>query len=291
MTQILVLIITVLTALGCALIGNFLVLRKLSLMGDAISHAILPGIVVAFLFVGTLDSPTFFLLAVAVAILMAVFVQFIVERTRVSQESVIGIVFTALFAIGVIMLVQFANNVHLDQDAVIYGSVEFSAWNKLMINGVDIGPRSLWTMGFVFLLNLLMILLFWKELKITTFDKQLAHSLEISPKKVHYLTVILTSVTIVAAFEAVGAILVVALLIVPPATAYLLSNRLSVMVGLSLVFAVLASVLGYLLAFTVDGSIAGSVATMAGVILVLVVAIQKICKLILRGRQRIVRQK
>ncbi len=285
MTELIVLVITVLTAMACALIGNFLVLRKLSLMGDAISHAILPGIVLAFLLVHTLNSPLFFLLSILSAVIMALFIQFIVDRARVSQESVIGIVFTALFAIGVIMLVQFAGNVHLDQDAVLYGLVEFSAWDKLVVNGVDVGPRALWTMGFVFLLNLSMIVLFYKELKITTFDPLLAHSLKISPKLVHYMTIILTSITIVAAFEAVGAILVVALLVVPPATAYLVSNRLSVMIVLSLVFAFLASYFGFQLAFVLDGSIAGSVATVAGVILILTAVLQIVWrKVVLRGK-------
>lgn len=275
MTQTIVLIITILTSISCALIGNFLVLRKLAFMGDAISHAILPGIVVAFLMIGTLDSPLFFLLSVAAAVLMAMIIQFIVERSRISREAVIGIIFTALFSVGVILLVQFARNVHLDQDVIIYGHVEFSAWNKLILNGVDLGPRALWTMGLVFLVNLSAILLFWKELKITTFDQQLAQSLEISPKKIHYLIIILTSITIVAAFEAVGAILVVALLIVPPATAYIISGRLSVMIALSLIFAALAAILGYHLAFQVNGSIAGSVATMAGMLLLLTVLLKK----------------
>lgn len=278
MTEFLVLIITIMTAVACALIGNFMVLRRLSLMGDAISHAILPGIIVAFFLAGNLTSPLFFVLSVVFALLMAGLIQWISENVKVSSESIVGIVFTALFALGVVMLVQFANNVHLDQDAVLYGQVEFSAWNKLIIGGVDIGPRALWTMGFVLLLNLSVILVFYKELKISTFDPALAKSLGFSPRKMHYLVMTLIAITVVSAFEAVGAILVVALLIVPAVTAYLCSNRLGLMIGLSVVFAVLSSLGGYFFAFEVDGSIAGSVAVASGFLLGVVAVGQNLIK-------------
>lgn len=270
MTQFLVLIITIITAMACALIGNFLVLKRMSLMGDAISHAVLPGIVIAFFISGTLESPLFFLFAVIFAVMMAGAIQWITDRVRVSRESVIGIVFTFLFALGVVLLVRYAGNVHLDQDAVLYGSVEFSAWNKFVVAGVDIGPRALWEMGLVLLVNSLLVGAFWKELKITTFDPVMAESVGISVKKMHYLLMSMTAVTVVAAFEVVGAILVVALLVVPAVTAYLLSEKLFVMILWSMVFALMASVGGYLFAVAVDGSIAGAVASAAGLILMIV---------------------
>lgn len=266
MTQFFVLIICIVAAMACALVGNFLVLRRLSLMGDAISHAVLPGIIVAFFIVGSLESPLFFIFSLIFAILMTMLIQWVSEHIQVSKESIIGIVFTFLFAFGVILLVRFADQIHLDQDAVLFGHVEFSAWNRLVVAGVDMGPRSLWTMGSVFLANLMAILLFWKELKISSFDPVLSASLGYSPKKMHYLVMILTAITVVAAFEAVGVILVVALLTVPAATAYFLSERLGVMVFLSLVFAVLSSSLGFLLATQLDVSIAGSIAMISGII-------------------------
>lgn len=271
-----VLLITIITAIACSLIGNFLVLRKLSLIGDAISHAILPGLLVAFFIVGMLDSPLFFALAVVFALGMTMLIQFLVDQVKVSQESIIGIVFTLFFAIGVILLVQFAGNVHLDQDAVLYGQVEFSAINQLKVFGQNLGSRSLWTMGFVLILNLVSILLFYKEFKLVSFDPGLAKSLGFNTKKVHYLMMALTSVTVVAAFEAVGAILVVALLVVPAMTAYLFAKKLSVMMILSAVFALLAALGGYYMAVYVDGSIAGSVATISGVLLFLMLAVSRI---------------
>jgi len=276
MTQLIALAVTVLTAIACSLIGNFLVLRRLSLMGDAISHAVLPGIIVAFFLAGSLESPLFFLLSVIFALMMAVAIQWITDHLKVSQESIIGIVFTFLFALGVILLVQFAGNVHLDQDAVLFGQVEFSAWNKLVVAGVDLGPRSLWTMGVVLLVNLSFITMFYKELKITTFDPGSAQSLGISPKKMHYLVMLLTAITVVAAFEAVGVILVVALLVVPAATAFLISRRLLNMIILSAVYAIFASVAGYNFALYLDASIAGSVAMFTGVGLMLTFFIQKL---------------
>lgn len=270
-----VLLITIITAIACSLIGNFLVLRKLSLIGDAISHAILPGLLIAFFIVGTLDSPLFFVLAVVFALGMTMIIQFLVDQVKVSQESIIGIVFTLFFAIGVILLVQFAENVHLDQDAVLYGQVEFSAINHLKAFGQDLGPRSLWTMGFVFILNLVSILLFYKEFKLVSFDPGLSKSLGFNARKVHYLMMALTSITVVAAFEAVGAILVVALLVVPPMTAYLFAKKLSGMLILSAIFAFMAAVGGYYMAVYVDGSIAGSVATISGVLLFLMLAVSR----------------
>lgn len=286
MAQFIVLIIVILTALACALIGNFLVLRRLSLMGDAISHAILPGIVLAFFIVGSLESPLFFLFAVIFALLMVFVIEYFSHHLKVSQESVIGIVFTALFALGVILIVNFADNVHLDAHAVLYGEAEFSYINRFIVFGVDLGVRSIWTMGLALGLNATLIALFYKELKLTTFDPGMARSLGISVRKMHYLIMAMTSITVVAAFESVGAILVVAFLVVPSATAYIISKRFGLMIGLSLVFGALAAILGYLLAIYVDGSIAGAAALMSGVLLFVVLLIRSLYLKILRERMK-----
>ncbi len=258
---------TVLAASACNFVGNFLVLRKLSLLGDAISHAVLPGIVVAFLIVGSLESPMFFICSVLFAMILSGSIQWFSDRMKVSHESVIGIVFTSLFALGVVMLVRYAGNVHLDQDAVLFGQVEFSAFNRLEVFGVDVGARSLWMMGVVMFLDLLCLSLFWKEMKLSAFDARFSDSVGISSKKMHYLLVFLVAITVVAAFEAVGVVLVVALLVVPSVTAYILVSSFGRMVLFGQVFAFLSSVFGYLFAFKFDVSIAGSVALMAGLVL------------------------
>lgn len=275
MTSIIILSILILTALACSLPGVFLVLRRMSLIGDAISHSVLPGIVIAFLIIGTLESPLFFVLAVVFAVLMTWFVQLITDNVKISRESVIGIVFTFLFSLGVVMLVQFANDVHLDQDAVLFGQVEFSAFNKLVVNGLDLGPRSLWIMGSVFLLNLLVLGLFAKEMKVSTFDPGFAKSVGVPVRFMHYLLTTLTAISVVAAFEVTGPILVVALLVIPPLSAYVIAKTLSGMFILSFIYAITASVSGFTLAALFDVSIAGTTAFIAGVLLILTVLLRR----------------
>lgn len=282
MNQLIVLLVTILTALSCALIGNFLVLRRMSLVGDAMSHAVLPGIVVAFLIAGSLGSPLFFLIAFATGILMSFLIDWLSTSRFVSEDSATGVVFTTLFAIGVLMLVRFADNVHLDQDAVLYGQVEFTPWNKLVLWGMDLGPAAFWSIGLVFLISLIFITLFYKEIKITTFDPALAESLAISPRKIQLLLVFLLSLNIITAFEAVGAILVVALLVVPPLTAYLVSKKLFSMILLSFLFAFLSAVFGYYIAFMLNTSVSGSVSFASGLLLFGVIIFQKLFKLLKR---------
>lgn len=272
-----VLLIVIATSLACALIGNFLVLKRLSLLGDAMSHAVLPGIIIAYFLAGQrLDSPIFFIAAILFCVFMAVMIEFISSRSIVREEAAIGVVFTALFALGVVLLVQFADNVHLDQDAVLFGQVELAQFERFYINNIDLGPRSLWVMSGVFLVLFTVISVFYKELKVTTFDPAFASSIGVSSRVIHYLIVVLTSMTVITAFESVGTILVLALLIVPPATAYICSERLFSVLILSLFFALLSSLSGYFLALGLDASIAGSVAMMSGLILFIIVVFQKI---------------
>ena len=261
MSGLIILLVLVLTALACSLPGMFLVLRRMSLIGDAISHSVLPGIVMAFLIVGSLDSPLFFLLAVVFAVVMTWFVQLISDNVRISRESVIGIVFTFLFSLGVVMLVQFANDVHLDQDAVLFGQVEFVAFNQ----------HALWVMVGVFLLNAICLAFFAKEMKVSTFDEGFAKSIGVPVKAMHYLLMFLTAISVVAAFEVTGPILVVALLVIPPLSAYVWAKTLCAMVLGSFAYGIMASIGGFFFAGWLDVSIAGSVAVVAGVALILTV--------------------
>ena len=267
MTALYLLIILILTAMTCALIGNFLVLRRMALVGDAMSHSMLPGILIAFFIAGTLDSPLFFLFAALFAVLMSRMVDFLIDKVGVFQESAIGIIFTFLFSLGVVMLVQFAGDVHIDTHAVLYGNAEFAAFEKLMVGGQSLGPKALWTMGVMFVLNLIFVVLYYKEWKVTTFDESFSRSVGISPRVMHYLLIGLTSLTVVSAFEVVGVVLVVALLVVPGATAHFFAGKLWQMILWSLVFALMAAVGGYYAAFALDLSLSGSVAVVSGVIM------------------------
>ena len=258
------------TAAACALPGVFLVLRRMSLMSDAISHAILLGIVLAFFVTENIASPLLVAAAAATGVLTVSLVE-LLNRTRlVREDAAIGLVFPALFSVGVILISRYAGNVHLDVDAVLLGELAFAPFNRLVIGGNDLGPRTLWLMGIVLLLNGAFILAFYKELKLTTFDAALAGALGFAPGLIHYLFMTLVSVTAVGAFDAVGSVLVVALMIAPPASAYLLTDRLPRMIGISMGLGVVSALAGYWMSYLLDVSIAGSMATMTGVIFLLV---------------------
>lgn len=262
--QIEIQLIAAITAAACALPGVFLVLRRMSLVSDAISHAILPGIVVAFLITGSLASP---LLVVAAALtgVLTVALSELLNRTHLVQEdAAIGLVFPLLFSIGVILISRGAGNVHLDTDAVLLGEIAFAPFERIVLGGWDIGPKSAYVMGAILVLNTAFIVLFFKELKVSTFDAGLAASLGFAPAFIHYALMALVSVTAVGAFDAVGSVLVVALMIAPAAAAYLLTDNLSRMLALSAAIGVIAAVSGFWLANLLDASIAGSMATMCG---------------------------
>ncbi|MBI5683833.1 MAG: metal ABC transporter permease [Verrucomicrobia bacterium] len=266
MTPELAIILTAcLTATACAIVGTFLVLRKMALIGDAISHAVLPGIVIAFFFTHSLNSLPMLIGASLFGLVTVALIEALSRTRRVAEDSAIGVVFPALFALGVLLISQRAGQIHLDTDCVLYGDIAWVPFNTIVVGGVNLGPRSVWVLGAVTLANLLFVLVFWKELKISTFDPELAAALGLAPVLIQYLLMGAVSVTTVAAFESVGAILVVAMLIVPAATAYLFTDRLWLMLTLAIVFGVLAAVSGYFFARAFDFSIAGAMALAVGV--------------------------
>ena len=255
-------LIAIVTAVACALPGVYLVLRRMTLMSDAISHAILPGIVLAFFLTESLSSPLLIFAAAGTGVLTVVFVELLQRTKLVKEDAAIGLTFPALFSVGVILISRFAGGVHLDMDAVLLGELAYAPLNRLTVFGYNLGPVSLYVMGGILMLSLGFILLFYKELKLATFDAGLAATLGFAPALIHYGLMTLVSVTIVGAFDAVGSILVVALIAGPPATAYLMTDRLSRMLILSAVIGSVNAVSGYWLAHLFDVSIAGAIATM-----------------------------
>lgn len=251
-------------AASCALVGSFLVLRKMALVGDAISHAVLPGIVIAFLLTGERSTLPMVLGAGALGVLTVVLVEVFNRTRRLKEDAAIGVVFPALFSIGVILVSRYAAQVDLDLDCVLYGEIAYAPWDLLFWRGQPVGPKALWINGAVLLVNLAFVLTLYKELKVTTFDPELAAALGFAPALMHYLLMALVSVTVVGAFESVGAILVVAMLVVPPATAYLLTDRLHRMLAGSVAFGVASALAGYAVARWLDASIAGAMASVAG---------------------------
>jgi manganese/zinc/iron transport system permease protein len=264
LAQIEIILIASIVAVSCALVGSFLVLRRMSLMSDAISHAILFGIVITFLLVRSTASLPMIVAATLTGVLTVTLVEALFRTRLVKEDAAIGLVFPALFSIGVILISRYAANVHLDTDAVLLGELAFAPFDRLTAGGVDLGPRALWLAGGVALLNLAFVVIAYKELKLATFDAGLAAALGFSPLLLHYALMTLVSVTAVSSFEAVGSILVVALMIAPPAAAYLLTDRLPVMLGLGVAIGVGSAFAGYGLARVLDASIAGSMAVMAG---------------------------
>jgi manganese/zinc/iron transport system permease protein len=255
----------VLAAGSCALVGCFLVLRRMSMLGDAISHAVLPGIAIAFLFSGSRAPLPMLVGAGALGVITTFVIETLHRRGKLQQDASIGVTFTWLFAVGVILITLFASQVDLDQECVLYGEIAYVPLDTWVTDGgVPMGPRAIWTLGVLFLLNLLFVALGYKELKITAFDPALATSLGISATLWHYLLMGMVSLTTVGAFESVGAILVVAMLIAPAATAYLLTDRLGRMLIYAAAAGAIAAIGGYLLALLLDGSIAGAMAVVAG---------------------------
>jgi manganese/zinc/iron transport system permease protein len=271
-----------LAALACGLLGNFLVLRRQSLLGDALSHVVLPGIVVGFLVSGSTGSLPMLLGAGAAALVAVLLIELIRRLGRLESGAAMGVVFTAMFAFGLVLLEQSgARNVHIDVQHALMGNLEGTVW--LAASGwgdlVDPAalaavPESLWRLLAVTLLIAACIALFFKELRLSTFDPGLAEGLGFRPGLIGAGLVGLSALAAVAAFDAVGSILVIAMFICPAATARMLTDDLAVQVWLSAAAAVLAALSGYAVAvflplwlgFDAALNTAGAMAVMAGLL-------------------------
>lgn len=252
-----------LCAVASALLGNFLVLRRMSMLGDAITHAVLPGLAVAFFVSHSRASLPMFIGAVIVGIFTAFFTEWIRRTGNVDEGASMGVVFTSLFGLGLVMIVQAADKVDLDAGCVLYGAIEMTPLDTVLVGG-RLVPRAFLSIGAVTIINLLFVLLFYKELKISSFDPQLATTTGFNASLMHYLLMVLVAVTAVASFESVGSILVVAMFIVPPAAAYMLTDRLHVMIVLSLVVAIGSAILGHIGAMVIPNWFGYQSATTAG---------------------------
>lgn len=263
-------LIAVVVSITCALPGIFLVLRGTTMVSDAITHTVLLGIVLAFFITQDLSSP----LLMVGATLMGVFTVWAIEalqRTRLlGNDAAIGIVFPLFFSIAIILITRYTGDLHLDQDTVLMGELAFAPFRRLAVFGIDIGARALVTMAIILLINAGFIGLFYKELKVTTFDPAFAAAIGFSPALIYYGLMTLVSLTAVGAYDSVGSILVVGFMVGPGLTAYLLTHELKKMIGLTVLFAGLNSFIGVRLAFFLDSSIAGMIAVVTGVVCLLV---------------------
>jgi len=271
MTAFWIILTGALLAASSGILGSFLILRKMAMIGDAISHAVLPGIALAYLVSG-FGSNYFLLIGAAVfGMLATIIIQWLDKKIKMQTDASIGVTFTFLFALGIILISSYASQIDLDQECVLYGEIAYVPLDLIFTNAGDsLGPRQVWILGINLLIVLTVIIVGWRGWKISSFNAEYAESIGIKTSFWNYLLMMLVSLTTVVSFESVGAILVVAFLVIPPATAYLLSTKLKNMVILSVVFGTLSSVLGYFLAWRMDGSIAGAMAVCAGILFLIV---------------------
>lgn len=256
-----------LIAISCGLLGVFMMLRKMSMTGDAISHAVLPGIVIGYFISGSQRGVEVIVGAGLLGILATLIIDFLRKKAKVQLDASIGITFTLLFAIGIILINLLAYKVDLDQECVLYGEIAYlpiDLW--ITDSGFSMGPRITW----LALLNLLLIgsfiFLLFKELKLTSFDEGFGMVMGIPAGAINLALMSMVSYTTVSSFDAVGAILVVALLVVPPATAFLWTKDIKSLIKLTIGIGIGISVMGYYLAFWADSSIAGMMVTVGGAV-------------------------
>lgn len=263
-----------LVGVTCGIAGVFLILRRMSMIADAISHTVLFGIVMAYLVTQTLNGFWMLVGAAFAGILTAYLVQ-LLHSSGIQEDAAIGVVFTSLFAAGVLLITLYAGNVHLDVEHVLMGEIAFVPWDKWTLLGLAM-PKAVWMLLLVLMINIAFLLLFFKEMKLATFDPVYAATIGIPVVFLHYGFMTSISFTTVAAFDSVGAILVVAMLIGPAATSYLISKTIKQMFVYSMLFGAAASVIGYYLAKFWDTSIAGMMATTVGLIFIVTFISQKI---------------
>ena len=256
--------IGVLTNASCAILGCYLVLRRMSLLGDAISHSVLPGLAIAFLLTGEIYGLPMVLGAMALGILTSFLTQSLHALGKVAEDASMGVVFTTLFAAGVVMLSIWGRRAHIDANCVLFGLLE-TAWSTVRpVFGWQV-PRAILSLAPMLAAVVIFVAVLWKELKIVAFDPELAAAMGFRVSLVHYLLMGMVAAVTVSSFEAVGSILVVAMLIVPAATAALMTERLWTMILWSVLFGAVSATFGYLGAASLNTNVAGMTACVAGI--------------------------
>lgn len=262
--QIEIQIIAIIAAIACSILGVFLVLRKTAMLADAVSHSILPGLVIGFLVTHNLNHPLLIAMAALSGLIAVWSVNQISKSSILRVDAAIGLVFPFLFAIGIILIHIFADDIHLDTDAVLSGELVYAPFDRLYIAGWDVGPQAVWKGLSILLLIMLFVRAALPMIEIATFDPILSHNLGIPHNAIQNMIMILTALIVVTAFDIVGAVLVVGFIIIPPATAYLLTTNLKQMLYYSIALAVFSVLGGYFIAHILDVSIAGSIVSFMG---------------------------
>ena len=256
--------ISVVTAISCAICGVYLVAKQEALISEGLGHAVLPGITVGFIIFRERNSPWLLIFAALTGIVMVLIFQFLRRTRLVDVDASLGIVFSAMFSGGVILSTQNLRNIHFHPECIIDGNIAEAALDTLIIGDVNFGPRTLWTMLTVLSILILFIVICYKEMNVMTFDESFAQAIRLRPNLLHFIWLGLVSLTTVCAFETAGSILVVALMIAPPAAGYLLSNSMLQFFLWSGAIAAISAVAGVFLGYELDISPVGPIAFCSG---------------------------
>ena len=262
-----------LAAACSAQLGVFLVLRRLAMLADALSHAVLPGIVLGFLMSGSRSGFGILAASAGAALACAASIQFLQRYAGLRQDLAIGSSFTFFFAVGVILITRFAGQVDLDQDCVLYGELAYAPLDPLVVRGLWLGPRSAWVLGGLFVLTYLVFKVFRSRWVATSFDPDYARSVGIQTNLWHTLFMAIVALTTTLTFESVGAVLIIALLVGPAATALLLTHRLSKVFLYAFLISVAEVGAGYGLALATSGNLVGAIGIITGLVYLAVYAV------------------
>jgi len=264
--------ILIITSLACAVLGVFLVLRRLSMVSDAISHSVLLGIVIGYFVTKDIGSVLLIIGASLFGVLTTVCIELLIKSKRVTEDASVGIIFPLFFSIAVILITRYARNVHLDTEVVLIGEIILAPLHRINFLGISL-PKALVQMSLVLLINIVFIAVFYRKLKISSFDPVYAGVAGIAGTGLYYVFMALVSFTAVSAFESVGAILAIAFFISPAASAYLISKDLKITIFLAAVYAVVNSCIGYFLAVKFNVSMSGMCAVVSGLTFMITIAV------------------
>lgn len=251
--------VVMITAVSCALLGVFLVLKNMAMVADALSHTVLLGIVLGYFIAGDLDSPILFVGAALFGVMTVYAIEYVVNKFAIQSDAATGLVFTLLFALAIILISKYARNVHLDVDVVLSGEVVFATLNTMEIFGIQV-PISFARMFVMLVINLAFVAVAYQQLKVSIFDPVYAKSIGVAVGFLNLVLMTLVSITTVVAFDTVGAILVISLMVAPALSAHLLSKRLSIMLLVALSYGAINSIIGYCVAIYFNVSISGTIA-------------------------------
>ena len=264
--------ILIITSLACAILGVFLVLRRLSMVSDAISHSVLLGIVIGYFITKDIGSALLIIGASLFGVLTTICIELLIKSKRVSEDASVGIIFPMFFSVAVILITRYARNVHLDTEVVLIGEIILAPFHRINFLGASL-PKALVQMSFVLLINIIFVTVFFRKLKISSFDPVYAGVAGIAGTGLYYIFMALISFTAVSAFESVGAILAIAFFISPAASAYLISKDLKITLLLSAVYAIVNSCIGYFLAVKFNVSMSGMCAVVSGLTFMITIAV------------------